>query len=568
MPSDEATAHDRIGRLREAYHWSNQRLKAFRHKRYEALVQLVGRDYSEEGTAERVPLNLIELMTGIFVRQLASRRPRVLITVDDLKLKGEALRLELNLNRLIKHMKLDVALRRIAVDAVFCMGIAKVGLGLVGEDEQPQSFVEPISLDDWTHDMTATRIDQIGFAGNRYRIPLEEARNSGLLDPDEMKKISANVDDDGLLSREDHARNLSQGSHRPEDEYIPHAEFQDVWLPHDGMIVTMRGDMSGKPLRTVNWEGPQNGPFYYLGFSEVPGNVMPLSPVATLKALHDAANGLMNKSIDQAKRLKTILGVTAGSDNDANRISETPDGHATRIDNANAAKELKLGGFNQEVLALGLTLSDQYSKMAGNLDALGGLQAQSSTIGQDEMLLSSASKRVSDMQDRMIELTTDIMSALAWYEWNDPMLERKLMHKVGDTGISIPMDLKREDLIGRFEDYDMNIEPYSMQHQSPSSRLATMTQVYQTFIAPNMELLAAQGMTVDFQEMLRLVARYTDMTELEEIVIFSGQLAGPAGGGQGGGGSAGPQRAPVPSEPMSSVESFQQQLASVTGAAA
>ena len=51
-----------------------------------------------------------------------------------------------------------------------------------------------------------------------------------------------------------------------------------------------------KPVRIVEWEGPENGPFHTLSLTcEVPDNIMPVSPAMNLKPLSDLVNGLLRK---------------------------------------------------------------------------------------------------------------------------------------------------------------------------------------------------------------------------------------------------------------------------------
>ncbi|KKN40377.1 hypothetical protein LCGC14_0734290 [marine sediment metagenome] len=536
-----------FSRLREAWEWSLKKLKTYRENRTNAVREYVGRYYAEDGKQGRVALNKIEQLVGIFSRQLAARRPRALVRTKNRGLKNESLRLELSLNDLVEIIRLGQTLRDIAVDAIFAMGVAKIGLGVNSADDEPQPFVEAVDLDDLVLDLKATRPDQMQFIGNRYRVPLEEAKSSPLFNAGVRKDLQASDGEDHQQQREHEAKRITQGSDfAGNHEYIPHTELWDFWLPFDDVVITMPASMTGKPLRVVEWEGPSNGPYRILSFGRVPGNILGLSPVATLMDLHRVANGTFGKAVDETLALKTVVGFQGGAEADVTRLNNTPDGQSFRMDNPRETQQMSFGKVHPELVAMATMASEEFSRAAGNLDALGGLQPQSGTLGQDRMLLQSASKRIADMQDDMIQFTAGIMGDLAWYEWNDPLLNRKVSRKLGDTGISVSMSLTRENRKGNLDDFDIDIEPYSMQHQSPSTRLGTLMEVYQLFILPNMQMMAAQGIQVNFPEFLKLISRYTDMTELNDIVMFAGDIQQ----GQGGTGgrppnvSVGPKAVP------------------------
>lgn len=62
----------------------------------------------------------------------------------------------------------------------------------------------------------------------------------------------------------------------------------------------MYGAAYRDPIRIVDWEGPESGPFCILGFSEVPDQTMPLAPAATWYDLHNMINVLYRKMRRQA----------------------------------------------------------------------------------------------------------------------------------------------------------------------------------------------------------------------------------------------------------------------------
>ena len=81
--------------------------------------------------------------------------------------------------------------------------------------------------------------------------------------------------------------------HRVRDPNI--VELRDIWLPREQLIITVETGKLGPSLRVLEWDGPHSGPYRFLRFNEVPGNTMPLPPVALWRDLHDLANVLFRK---------------------------------------------------------------------------------------------------------------------------------------------------------------------------------------------------------------------------------------------------------------------------------
>ncbi|MBN1457706.1 MAG: hypothetical protein JW912_07635 [Sedimentisphaerales bacterium] len=523
----EILSNTKLKRLRQAIDYSRQKLQPFREQRYETIRQYVGFHYSDNGAADRVPINLLELAINIYTQQMAARSPKALVTTPFRQLKPIAANFELAINQLVKEIRFGDSLRLAVIDALFSVGIIKSGLerkasveieGFLHDVGQP--FADVISLDNWVHDTTATKFEQCQFMGDRYRLPLELVKQSkAFKNTDDLQATVKNSYNEGGDSK---SENLSHGSQTVSDEYVDHIELWDLWLPFENVLVTIPAEGEGKPLRIVQWDGPETGPYHLLTFSPVPGNIMPLAPSALWMDLHDLANRMFRKLGRQAERQKTVLGVQSGSEDDGNRIIKVNDGEALRMDSPDRAREYKFGGIDQPSLAFLLQVKDLFAYLGGNLDSLGGLSPMADTLGQDQLLAQNASKRVADMQDRVIDFTKQIINSLGFYLWNDPLIELPLTKRVpGFEEISVPVTFGPDSREGDFLDYNLDIEPYSMQHQSPQMKLQTLTQVFGQFIVPFAPMMAEQGIGVNFESLLKMISKYANVTELNDILEFS-----------------------------------------------
>jgi hypothetical protein len=512
-----------LNKLRDAITYSRQRLQPFRDARITALRQYVGRHYSDNGASDKVPVNLLELAINIYMQQLAARPPKVLVTTPFFELRPSALNLELATNQQIGKMRLSDQLRLAVIDAMFSIGIMKVGLtashpveidGILRDPGKP--FAEAIHLDDWVHDVTARTYEQCQFAGNRYRISYEAAMDlySGPGRDELSPEPATSINETG----DERADAISRNDSNP-SQYKDTVELWDIWLPGEKFLITMPVEGTGKPLAIRQWTGPDYGPFHLLSFSPVPGNVMPLPPVALWMDLHDLSNRLFRKLGRQAERQKTLLGVRSSGQGDGEKVVNADDGQAITMDDPSNAQEYNYGGIKSESLAFLIQLKDMFAYFAGNLDSLGGLSPQAQTLGQDELLSQNASKRVLVMQDRMIEFTTDIVTDISNYIYNDPITPIPVVKSVPGTKVAVAGQYQPEERLAPFNTYNFSIEPYSMQHQGPAARLQALTQIFQNFIAPYAQLLQQQGIAINFKGLLEIIARYGNLPELNEILI-------------------------------------------------
>jgi hypothetical protein len=529
-PGDERT----MSRLQNAIAQSYRGLRPFRSNRVSAIADMLGSHYA--GSGKDVPVPFLELAVYTYARYLVANNPAVLVTTEHRTLKPEAYLFEAVLNMRNREMRINETLYKAVVDAMFCMGIVKTGITLTQEQadadttyDLTEPFAEIVYLDDWVHDMRAREYSAIQFSGNRYRLPLEMAQEMDIFDKKVRSELVADEESGFNPTGDEKAESLSQDDSLGMEEYKDHVELWDIWLPQEGMLVTLpacgQGEdiISTKPLRTVEWDGPESGPFHILMFNHVPGNMMPLAPVMTWRELHTHANILFRKMMDQAERQKTLGLFPEGGEGVATRIREASDGELIAVNQPQSVVEQNFGGVSQTLVASFLAVKDLISYFAGNLDLLSGLSPQSETLGQDKLLTQANSRKISHMQEQVVSWTEGIVRSIAWYEWTDPLLDRSVSVPVKGTDIILSKALTAETREGNWLDYKLNITPYSMHPKSPGERLQAIQVVFRQFVGPFMPLLEKQGISIDFENLLRTIGRLLDMDELEDMLIFDGQ---------------------------------------------
>lgn len=155
------------------------------------------------------------------------------------KLRERAKEFGLVVNHIAKEIRLADSLRTCVVDALFGIGIMKVGLRPteIGDEESwlhdsGKPFAEPVGLDDWVHDMSAKRWDQCRYMGHRYRLPLDFVRESKLFDRKQTERLSDTINELYNETGEPRASSITKReSHYADGEFERMLELWDIFLP-------------------------------------------------------------------------------------------------------------------------------------------------------------------------------------------------------------------------------------------------------------------------------------------------------------------------------------------------
>jgi len=540
-----------IARLAAAAQRARLVLRRPRQERFDAVRQYVGRHYSEEGAIQAVPCNIIGQYVSVVGRKLIAQNPRVLLSTWDRGSRPIVNAMGLWINREIPRIRLANILKRVVTDALFSIGIAKVGLATPAEsattgwkNQAGQPFVERVDLDDFVFDIHCRDFGEAGFLGHRYRAPLAVVRETKMFSKD---RKNVEVSTDRIYNMEGDERigligRTTLGSDQEEFE-----DFVDLWefyLPRHRLIITLRDDNltgaasgddqhHGKALSIRPWVGPDQGPYHILGFGTVPGNPMPKAPVMDLIDLHENINRLLRKLMRQAERQKENTFVTGPANEDGTRVMVSNDGEIIKVDNPDQIRQVTMGGPNPQNFQFFMAMKELVSWLAGNLDIMGGLSPQSKTAHQDEMLNENSAASIADMQGRVLDFTNDVANALCWFYHHDPHRVTRAEYEIpGIEGISIPLETYpnnpdvHQNMPGRmvrshkYEDMDVKVDAYSLQHQTPQQRLAAMNQVIQQVYLPLAQLAQQQGIALDLNKYFQKVGLYLDDPDIQELLTI------------------------------------------------
>jgi hypothetical protein len=486
------------------------------------------------------PINLLSLYDQVYGSLLVPKNPRVMLSTFDKSSKPIISAEETWANKYIEDINLANTIQRVVRDAFYSFGVCKVALATPADSANTawsigagDVMIEPVDPDDFVCDVHARDKRNFGFVGHRFRVPLEVVRQSKEYGKG-RKQLEATDDKLFNLEGDERISVMGRGYYADTEEYEDFIDLWEIYLPRHKVIVTLAddyiagaedkkaGEYGARALKVQRWIGPDCGPYHILGYKMIPGNWCPKGPMQDLYDLHLAINNICRKVIEQARRSKHVTFVAGGADADGKRLIECNDGDVVRIDNPESLKHIVTDQPDQMIGQLMEQLGGHFNKLAGNLDILAGLGPQSKTATQDTMLNANSSRGVTDMQDITISYTADILRAAIWFHHHHPTKTMKSKFALpGLPQFSIVRQVTPQQRAqASWDDIDIKIDPYSMQHQTPQMRLAMLNQVVTTVVIPQLQTLQAQGVAFDMNAFLKKIAKYMDMPDLEEIITM------------------------------------------------
>lgn len=545
LPMIDLSNDEKRGRLLKAIRSSRNAMEPFRRVRKELIKDYVGSWYAEGGAENKTLVNLINQTARIYTISLAANNPQVLISTPKTESIAFARRFEVNLNKLISDMALDQTFRSIVLDAFFCLGCGVVMMrdtdtrfhGLLESEEDVwldpgQPWFNRVSLDDLILDMPAKELSKMRYCGHRYRADYEKVMD----EPGYSKKVKDKLSPSTRAHHDSTGAARDIASDAEDDDLKDMVWLMDVWIPENNSIVTMACDQEDiEPLIEREWTGSQAGPYKFLSLGDTPDNVIPTSPAVNLKGMHDLQNRLHRRMEDDSDAHRVINVYPPGEEDQADAYRTAERNSWVKGRSPEQIKQFEMGGVDQRDMALATFLQTEYDRLAGNLQAMGGLGPQAATVGQEELVHGQLSKNVADMRTAVVNFAASCILDLGRLMWEDQTLELRTSMPVGNSGIQVSSDwisplnqnddLVRQGLqsparVGSFEDYEFRVEPYSMVFKTPQQHLQEYFQVLQQ-IAPLWPMFQASGATLNVQVLVDEMARLLNKPEIKQLITFA-----------------------------------------------
>ena len=542
MPRDKID----LNKLCASLNFSRKELEPYRVKRRDMVKQFAGTWWGPKGADRPVPVNLLAMYIRIVSRALIGKNPRVMLSTFNRQGQPAVSAMQSWANREIERTRLQQTMQRIVIDGLFNLGIAKVALASPTDAGRyswnlstAQPFMERVDLDDFVVDMQARAFEEVTYIGHRIRVPFRLIRDSDFYNKRARKLVQPASQHAYNAEGDERVSTLGRGDFTGHfEEFEEFADLWEVYLPAYKTIVTLADDdvtgattsqvgLVDMALREQEWLGPATGPYQVLAYGIVPNNIMPKGPLQDLIDLHLSINRHYRKLDRQADRLKELTVVT--SSEFGQNIQEKSDGDFLIGTPQDKAARLDMGGPNTMLVQYVMDLWKRFSEQAGNLESMGGLSPQSKTATQDKMLFESASAGLADMQATTTDFVSDALTSMCWYWWNHPEKVMQAQYTLpgmdGEAGMALPMEATPEQRQQvAWEDLEIRVDPYSLQHQTPQAKAQQLDQVMMQILTPLAPMLQQQNISVNAESYLQKRGRYTDMPDMIDLTSVSEPL--------------------------------------------
>lgn len=506
-----------------------------------------GADWSDNAADLRRPWNGIGIFRRVVLQALISGNPRAMLSTWKKEDKIAVAAAQDWSNRQFERINLGENLRRWADDALYWMGIMMTGITTPIESERSgwrtfagEAYAQTVDPDDYLCDIFARNFDELSWEGNRYRASAKVANVLFKL-RGEQKLIGETAES---FNQDGDERVGMIGKGYVGGEYDEFGEMTDLWqifLPSHRMVLTFRSEGGHLPssendlLFSQEYIGPDRGPYLKLGFNWVPGNLFPRGPIMDLYPLDESINGQLRKVLRQAERFKQNNIYTGAAAKDMERLNEADDGEDVQIDRLAEIKQWVNQPPSPQLFGVTQAMMQIFNKLAGNLDTLGGLARQAGTAAQEQQLNQNAAGFIGGLQRAMTMGTSQVMNNLLWYYWLDPQGVMRSEFKLrADPNVGVIREVYpggAEDEFGRprqyrrdlsWDDLEVKVDPYSLNMDTPQSKLGHLRAILQTSMAM-MPWLEKQGLLPDGRFWLEKEGEYSnnpdipDMFHLQEI---------------------------------------------------
>jgi hypothetical protein len=520
------TAMSFVDRLFEADKCWNEIYKTALEKRKAILQSWAAEYYTPMHSAQLTTphtMNLIDRAVEIVVPYLVMSNPHAMIDALNPKRRAFAYTSELAINQWIRKFRLSFTTLYTAVrNSLFGMGIVRSGimkshqLQIMGSlHDVGEPFADVIDECDFIMDPAAKTFESAAFMGNYYYMPTEFAKE--FFPSKFADKIQSSVQLYNYGSAEQLSKTGIESFDMQPKFLKPMTRLVDHWLPDEGVIITNLADGTDRRiLREVPHEGPGSGPYDILAYKFYPETAIPIPPAWSWMDMDTLFNVIINKIKVQALGEKAVLAYESEAAEDAERIAEAGDRKTVKVDHIDSMKMQEFPGVNPESYRLLNYLQMQWSEQGGNLATLGGRSSEAPTLGQEQMLMSNASRSLDHMLNCVYNFTQSILEKTVYNIWTDPTVDIPVVKEVKNVGI-ITSDFNATTRQGEFSDYQISIKPMSMQRPSANTMYQNLIQLVTQWIIPTAQIAAQQGAQLDVPATTKKLARLAGIDDLDNI---------------------------------------------------
>ena len=481
------------------------------------LWAAVASGYYDLGYSRTHTVNLVDRGVGTMVPFLVDGDPKVMVETKIPEYQGWAFTTQLAVNHFLRQMRFaERVLIPAARNSLIDCAVTRTSIMHHRNYERQEGVyklgaphVEVVSYANYIGDPSGRRREDFIVEGDVYKLPTEYARE--FFGP----KYADDIISDGKLLEEWSPQAINSANFDKDAVSVrDFTTFIDLYLYDEGVIITIMPE-GKKPriINTVEWEGPDGGPYDVLGYKYIVDNPIPVPPAWAWHDMDVTMNLLIEKMRQQAEGQKNLIAVQSTAD--AEKIREAPNNGIVSFEDLSGIQQLSMGGVNPTNYDWVNYIENEFSRTGGNADILGGRGVDAPTLGQEKMLFNNAARLVNHLYNRYNDFMLSIVRKLAWAFWVEPTTYVPVIKEVPGVG-SLPVVFDDTSKVGEFYDFVFDITPYSSQRESPDSKFQKVMMFMSQWVLPTLQLSAAQGAQLDFNKVNEILATYLGLDNFHQ----------------------------------------------------
>lgn len=414
-------------------------------------------------------------------------------------------------NRWVKDVQLRQRLELLYNHMNFCYAVAQTVV-------EPQPWMDPreasmpqwpmvyvMDFDRFFFDPMCRWYGQARFAGHKWVRDkddlIQEAEDFPNLgwNLDALKELAENAGIEELRERgERHSGTVDRSEVVAYDVWIPEVHLRDPDDGFHGSIYTMavgggnsdeEGDDNPLMIREPRpYYGPRWGPYTLYGVYPVPGDPFPLSSfIATYQQQRDA-NDISRSVVTAIQRYKKLIVVSADNPDLVKKVKDTPDAFVIPVKGFEKDQviELELGGITPQHLEQMTQSLDRLDRNTGMSEVQRGNVGTRSTATEIAVAESAGSESIAFVKQKFTDATQQVLSTAAWFLYHDDRINFPLGEEAAeDFGMIEPWftgGSYHSDSGARYDDLELDIEPYSMERMNEALARAQYSDLVQMVV--------------------------------------------------------------------------------------
>jgi hypothetical protein len=482
------------------------------------LWQAVASGYYDSGYARTHTINLVDRGVNTMVPFLVEGTPRVMVETKIPEYQPWAFTTKLALNhwlqqeRFAERVLIPVARNSLLEPA----GITRTSIMHHRNYERQEGVyklgaphVAVVDYSNYVGDPSARRREEFIIEGDIYKLPTDYAKE--FFGP----KFADLIISDGELSHEWSPESILSNNFNKDCLSVrDFTTFIDLYLYDEGIIITILPEgKSSRIINTIEWDGPDGGPYDVLSYKAISENPIGLPPAWAWHDMDVTMNLLVEKMRQQAESQKRIIAVQ--STDDATRLREAPNNAILTFEDLQGIQQLDFGGVTPDNYNWISFIESEFSRTGGNADVLGGRAAEAPTLGQEQLLYNNATRIVGSMYNRFQDFSTSVIRKLAWAFWTEPTTYVPVIKEVSGLG-SVPVVFADRTKVGEFYDFTFDIQPYSTQREAPEAKFNKVMMFMSQWLLPTIQMAAAQGAQLDINKVNNMMAQYLGLDNFND----------------------------------------------------